>query len=84
MCAKHLTACLLPAGSNSGRTVVGGMVAANGTTVEDLNLRNQPLFLPGANVGRGIVTIGAEGRLMVVCMVIPRDCRRSERSEKKE
>lgn len=67
VCAKHLPASLLPLFSNSGGTVVaivvGGMVAANVVTVvENLDLRNQKVLLTGANVGRGIVTIGAEGR----------------------
>ena len=70
--------------TNVGTDVVRGMVVANvATVVEVVDLPNQPDVLTGANVGRGVVTIGAEGRLMVVCMVIPRDCRRSERSEKK-
>ena len=84
MCAIRLTACLLPVSSNSGRTVVGGVVVANvATVVGGLILRNQKVLLTGAKVGRGIVTSGAEGRDTVVCMLIPRDCRRSERSEKK-
>ena len=69
--------------TNVGTDVVRGMVVANvATVVEVVGLRSQPDILTGANVGRGVVTIGAEGRLIVVCMVIPRDCRRSKRSEK--